>query len=309
MMSGMLRSALLLPILLLAGCAAPPVPPGPSPSASPAAGSSTHTLRVDGRDRTYRRYRPASLPAGPRPLVVVLHGAAGSGEQAERAYGWNAVADRNGFVLAYPDGVNRTWNASPDCCGVAARDQVDDVGFIRRLVAATSAGGPVFVAGISNGALLAYRLACETTIFTGLAAVAGTMINDCPAPHPLSVIHVHGTEDHTIPYAGGPGRRGNNGSGRLPVKIDGPAVPDLVAFWRQVDACPAPAVTTAASVSTALARCPDRRRVELITVAGAGHQWPGAPGPGPLASRLLHLDPPSTALNATEAIWQFFTAP
>jgi polyhydroxybutyrate depolymerase len=261
--------------------------------------------------RTYGVYRPASLPSGPAPLVIVLHGAVGTGAQAEQSYGWDAEADRGGFVAAFPDGVGRTWDASPDCCGKAAADHVDDVGFLTRLVTAVSALVPVdprrvFLTGISNGALMAYRVACSTQVFAAIAPVSGTMINACPSPHPISILHIHGTADRTIPYDGGPGRRDNGGTGRLPVKIDGPAVPDLIARWRTVDGCPAPVVSKAGPVTTSVAHCPSGRVVELITIAGAGHQWPGSPGPGPLASQLLHLDPPSDALNATDTIWRFF---
>ena len=227
---------LMIPVVLLAGCTGSPSPaPTATSSAGPAHGSSAHTLKVGALDRTYRVYRPASLPAGTAaPLVIVLHGAVGSGQQAEQTYGWDAEADRGGFVAAFPDGVGRTWNASPDCCGQAARDQVDDVGFIKQLVATLGSQmridpRRVYATGISNGALLAYRLACDTTIFAAIGPVSGTMINPCPHPAPISIIHIHGTADQTIPYAGGPGRRDNGGTGRLPVKIDGPAVPDLIA--------------------------------------------------------------------------------
>jgi polyhydroxybutyrate depolymerase len=304
------RCPAILAVLMLALGACADGSPAPTPTGTrtsgPPPGRTEHTLRVGDRDRTYLTYRPASAPAT-APLVVVLHGAVGSGKQAEKSYGWDAEADRGGFVVAYPDGVSRTWNASPDCCGVAARDQVDDVGFIKALVAALRPDpARVFVTGISNGALLTYRLACDTTLFAAIGPVAGTMINPCPSPAPTSVIHIHGRDDSTIPYGGGPGRRDNGGTGRLPVKIDGPSVPDLIATWRATDSCPAPKVTTAGVVTTSRATCPGDRAVELITVAGAGHQWPGSAGPGPLASRLLQLDPPSTALNATDTIWQFF---
>jgi polyhydroxybutyrate depolymerase len=308
-------AALLAPLVLVGGCTDGGLPaPVPTAPAGLPAGSSAHTLRVGGLDRTYRVYRPAALPAGaPVPLVIVLHGAVGTGQQAEQAYGWDAEADRGGFVVAFPDGVGRTWNASPDCCGQAARDQVDDVGFMERLVSTLDGRTPieprrVYVTGISNGALLAYRLACDSTLFAAIGPVAGTMINPCPGPAPISVIHIHGKTDRTIPYGGGPGRRDNGGTGRLPVKIDGPAVPDLLARWRAVDSCPAPAETTVGPVTTSTAQCPDGRAVELIAVAGAGHQWPGSAAPGPIAARLLHLDAPSTALNATGTIWRFFAA-
>ena len=161
-------------------------------------------LTVDGRERAYLMYRPATAGQD-APLVVVLHGAAGSGRQAQESYGWDAAADKGGFVVAYPDGVNRTWNAGPGCCGAAARDKVDDVAFITRLVDEIPSVDKkrVYATGISNGAMLAYRLACETGIFAAIGPVAGTMISDCPAPKPLSIIHIHGESDPTIPYAAG----------------------------------------------------------------------------------------------------------
>ena len=305
------RALPLLAVLLLAGCTSPgPAPDLPEPDPGPPVGKSTATLAVDGQDRTYRVYRPADLPTG-APLVIVLHGAAGTGQQAEDAYGWDAVADQKKFLVAYPDGVRRTWNVSPDCCGVAARDDVDDVGFLTRL--ATAFGDRVdprrvYATGISNGALLSYRLACETDTFAAIGPVAGTMINPCPSPKPISIIHIHGTTDPTIPYQGGPGRRSNEGAdARLPAKIDGPAVPSLLETWRKTDACPAPKETKSGAVTRSVAACPGGRAVELITVTGAGHQWPGA-RPAPVAQRMLGLDAPSTALQATPTIADFFLA-
>lgn len=316
--------------LVLTGCtrttpAPDPAPPSPAsspPSAPPSSagpasalpvGRSGGELTVNGQQRTYRMYRPASLPAtGGVPLVVVLHGAVGTGAQAEDAYGWNAQADTGGFLVAYPDGIRRAWNVSPECCGVPARDGIDDVGFIEQLVAAVGRAAPVdprrvYATGISNGAMLSYRLACDTKTFAAIGPVAGTMISPCPRPEPISIIHIHGTQDRTIPYAGGTGRRENAGQGRLPVKIDGPPVPRLLADWRATAGCPQPVETRRGVVTTAVAACPDGRAVQLITIAEAGHQWPGgASKPG--AERLLKLDPPSRALRATPTIWEFFKA-
>jgi polyhydroxybutyrate depolymerase len=306
----MRRLALLLPfILLITACGGGPAKPKPGPT-----GGTDHTIKVGALDRTYRVFRPP-IPGGkPAPLVVVLHGAAGTGRQAEKSYEWDAAATSGGFVAAFPDGIRRTWNASPDCCGVAARDSVDDVGFITAMIADIGRRTPidparVFATGISNGALLTYRLACDTTLFAAIAPVAGTMINPCPAPRPLSVLQIHGKSDQTIPYAGGPGRRDNGGSGRLPVKIDGPGVEALNATWRRTDDCAPPAVTTSGPVTTTLARCPGGRAVELIAIEGAGHQWPGSDGPGPIASHLLQLDPPFMGVDATTTIWRFFERP
>jgi len=261
--------------------------------------SSTHTIPVGGTARTYHLYRPAGL-TGPSPLVVVLHGGFGTGGQAESDYGWDALADEHGFTVAYPDGLDRAWNVGGGCCGRPGATGADDVGFVAEVVADIPDVDParVYATGISNGGMLAYRLACDTTLFAAIGPDSATQLGPCPSPAPVSVIHIHGTADHNIPYDGGPGQG--------VARIDGPPVPDVVASWRAVDGCPAPTATTAGAVTTAVATCPGGRAVELVTIAGAGHQWPGS-APRKLGG-VLGLDPPSTALDATAVIWAFFSA-
>jgi polyhydroxybutyrate depolymerase len=300
-------------LLLIAGCTARPhqdAGPTPGPTSSVVAGRSTGTLDVDGQQRTYRVYRPSNL-TGPAPLVLVLHGAAGTGQQAEDSYGWDAEADSGRFLAVFPDGIRRSWNVDPDCCGASAAQDVDDVAFLTTLAGSFAPlvdHTRIYATGISNGAMMSYRLACDTKIFAAIAPVSGTMINKCAHPAPLSIIAIHGTADRTIPYDGGPGKRDNQGAGaRLPAKIDGPAIPSLMATWRKVDGCPAPESTTTGPVTTSTASCPDNRAIELVTIAGAGHQWPGG-REAPVAQKLLGLDAPSTALAATPTIWKFFSA-
>lgn len=156
-----------------------------------------------------------------------------------------------------------------------------------------------YATGISNGGLLAYRLACDTSDFAAIGPDSATMLGDCPTPAPLSVIHIHGTADTRIPYHGG--------TGEGAAHIDGPAVPDLVATWRATDRCNPPTVTVAGPVTTSTALCDQGRAVELVTIEGAGHQWPGSTGQ-PAVDRVLGIDEPSTALSATGAIWRFFAA-
>jgi polyhydroxybutyrate depolymerase len=289
-----------LSLLPVAGCRAPA-----GVSASGAAvpvGSSAQTLTVGGRERTFHLYRPAALAAR-APLVVMLHGGFGSGTQAEQSYGWDARADTGQFLVAYPDGLDRAWAVGGGCCGESGTTGVNDVGFIVEMVSTLSRQLPVdparvYATGISNGGLLSYRLACDTTVFAAIGPDSATLLGPCPSPAPISVIHIHGTADHNIPYDGGPG----DGFAR----IDGPAVPGVVAQWRDVDQCTQPTVTTAGPVSTSTATCPGGRSVELITIAGAGHQWPGSHRS--LAQRLARTDQPSVALDATDTIWRFFAA-
>jgi polyhydroxybutyrate depolymerase len=278
-------------------------PPPATAAALIPLGSSAHVISVDGATRSYLVYRPAALPAA-APLVVMLHGGFGTASQAEKSYHWDAEADSGHFLVAYPDGLNRAWNAGGGCCGTPGRDGTDDIGFITAMVSAIARAVPVnqdrvYATGISNGGIMAYDLACHTTVFAAIGPDSATELGGCPGPAPVSVIAIHGTADKNIPYDGG----GGDGIAH----IDGPAVPAVNASWRRADGCAAPAVSTAATVTTSVATCPGGRAVELITIAGAGHQWPGAV-PNLIAQRLLHTDPPSTALNATQVIWAFFAA-
>ncbi|MGH2633217.1 MAG: alpha/beta hydrolase family esterase, partial [Tepidiformaceae bacterium] len=189
------------------------------------------------------------------------------------------------------------------CCGQPSQDNVDDIGFITQMVALIDREIPVdpariYATGISNGGIMSYTLACQTTIFAAIGPDSATQLGDCPSPAPVSVVHIHGAADTRIPY--------NGGEGEGVAHINGPAVPVLNATWRKVDGCADPTVTTAPPVTTSIATCPGGRTVELITIAGAGHQWPGATR-NKVAEKLLGTDPPSTALDATKVIWQFFS--
>jgi polyhydroxybutyrate depolymerase len=283
-------AALLGVLLVLSGCSGGHHGEAPVPG-----GTSVHTIAFGGLDRTYRVHTPPG-PAAATPLVVMLHGASGSGEQAEKSYGWDQLADSAHFVVAYPDGVGHTWNGH-GCCGKAMRDNIDDVGFITAMVGQISAGLPidksrVYVAGISNGGIMSYTLACNTGIFAAIGPDSATMLDACTAPHPTSVIHIHGTADQLVPYNGGQGWS----------TVNGPSIADLTAFWRKADQCGPPDVTTKAPLTTSTAACADKRSVVLITIDGGKHQWPGG------TTVLERRDPTSHALNATHTIWQFFAA-
>jgi polyhydroxybutyrate depolymerase len=277
-------------LLVLSGCTGGHHGEAPVPG-----GASVHTIAFGGLDRTYRVHKPPG-PAAAAPLVVMMHGASGTGEQAEKSYGWDQLADSAHFVVAYPDGVGHTWNGH-GCCGKAMRDNIDDVGFITAMVGQISADQPidksrVYAAGMSNGGIMSYTLACNTGIFAAIGPDSATMLDACPAPHPTSVIHIHGTADQLVPYNGGQGW----------TTVNGPSIADLNAFWRKADQCGPPDVTTKAPLTTSTAACADKRSVELITIDGGRHQWPGG------ATLLERRDPTSHTLNATQTIWQFFAA-
>jgi polyhydroxybutyrate depolymerase len=266
--------------------------------------SERRSMTDGGRPRTYRVYRPNGLGRGGTvPLVLVLHGGLGSGAQAEYAYRWNDLADARGVVVAYPDGVGRTWNAGT-CCGPAQRMGVDDVGFLEAVVREIETSeridpARIFVTGVSNGAMMAYRLACDLPgRFAAIGPVAGTMLCDCAAPAPTSVLHIHGLDDANVPFAGGVGARAIQPQVR-------PTVRSVLDVWRRVGGCGPPRVIDAPPVRTEIWSGAGVE-VTLITIAGAGHQWPGGRPSAPRVARVLSLDQPSTALDATTTLWAFF---
>jgi polyhydroxybutyrate depolymerase len=258
-------------------------------------GTSLHTMEFGGLNRSYRIYQPAGLAAA-APLVVMLHGVSGSGEQAENSYGWDPLADSAKFVVAYPDGVGRAWNGH-GCCGQPSRENIDDVGFISAMVGQISATtaidkSRVYATGMSNGGIMTYALACNSSIFAAIGPNSATQLDACAAPHPTSVIHIHGTADRLVPYNGGQGAS----------FVDGPSIADVNAFWRNADHCGAPDITTNAPVTTSAAACADNRSVVLISIDGGRHGWAGG------TTALEGADPMSNALNATATTWQFFAA-
>lgn len=296
----LVAAAAAVTLVLAAGCGARE--PRRAERAGLPDGRSSQTIAVGGANRTFHVYRPAGL-TGPAPLVVMLHGGFGSGRQAERSYGWNARADAGRFVVAYPDGLRRAWSVGGGCCGKPGEQGVDDVAFITAMVGflqRETAIDPkrIYATGISNGGFMSYRLACETTLFAAIGPDAATQLGDCPEPKPISVIHIHGKADTSVRYDG---RRGNG-----PARVDGPAVPEVNKTWRDIGECGKPKVTASGPVTTSTAACPDRRAVTLVTIDGAGHQWPGSTQTR--IQRLVGSDPPSAALDATRTIWRFFSA-
>jgi polyhydroxybutyrate depolymerase len=266
----------------------------------------TFHLSDGSRDRTYLLYRPAQLSRqAPVPLVIMLHGGFGSGSQAKSAYHWDEQADQQGFVVAYPNGIARSWDAGGICCGPALRKKVDDLGFLTRLIDAVSKAENidlqrVYITGMSNGAAMAYRYACEGTYpIAAIGPVAGSFSQPCAKPHPVSVMAIHGLDDQHIPFGGGQGSKGvTNGAWA--------SVPQTLDAFRTVNNCKPPVAQKDGLVHTDISSCEQGREVELITIEGAGHQWPGSKTRKGIVRRLLKGDPPSTAMDATTTLWDFF---
>ena len=269
----------------------------------------------DGRTRRYRTYVPAGLPAGSAvPLVIALHGGLGTSSQFAANSGLNGFADSNRFIAVYPDGIGnqsdgtgyQTWNGGY-CCGPAATQAVDDVAFIRNLVATLRTTMPidprrVYAMGHSNGGILAYKLACELSdVIVAIGFQAGSnVIAGCQPTNPVSVFHLHGTADTNMPINGG---KGSGVSTTIFV-----AARNAVDAMATVNGCnvssPKPLVTTNTDV-TALSwtGCRSNSEVKFVTVKSATHAWMGHAAQS--ASSASYVGEPYQNLDATRAILSF----
>jgi polyhydroxybutyrate depolymerase len=295
---------------------APPSSPAAVAPAVPAIGETIEGSIVtpDGRTRTYRLYVPSKLPTGPVPLLVALHGGTGWGAQFQRNSGFDGLAEANGFLAVFPDGTGvgadgtdlRTWNAGY-CCGSAARNDVDDVAFIDLLIDTIEADYSVdptrvFAAGHSNGGMLSYRLACELSdriVAVGLQA--GSLgVDACDPAQPVSLLHIHGTEDANHPIEGGVG----------PNSISGVSYRSADESVRTVAAALACSIDPATSVSpdnpdlqySTWSECDGGVEVQLLAVTGATHAWMGHVPSNPSA------DPAYADLDASLAVLEFLLA-
>lgn len=279
-----------------------------------AAGSTAHSITIDGTTRTYRTYVPKSLDRAKKaPLVVMLHGGFGSAKQAEATYEWDQFADDAGFIVVYPDGTGqgprgnfaRSWNAGT-CCGIAMKSKVDDVLFLAQLVAAVQVNNAIdprrqFVAGMSNGAMMAQRMACETRVFAAMASVAGAQMVPCDTAAPTSTMFVHGSEDTHVPLDGSAG----TGRGKVPAHL---AFADTADAWVKRNDCGNALTRDNAELALTSWICANGIGVETIIVDGAGHQWPGAAKLTAGEREELDVDQTSQRFFTTGAIWSFFAA-
>jgi polyhydroxybutyrate depolymerase len=299
----------------------------------PSSALSDETIALDhgGRSRHYVLHVPRTAvstvsktddaatlyPSASRALVVSLHGGGGHAEGVANQTGFSALADREGFVVVYPDGVDKGWNdGRAGVPSTAVKENVDDVGFLTAVLDDVARRvsidpGRVFVNGISNGAFMSARFACErSSRVAAIGLVAGSvgpeLLASCKLSRPVSVIAFLGTADPLVPYEGGvvhlgPFERGQTASAADSIRafrtqngcgvIRSMAVPD---------ADPADGTTARAEASL----CAENTSVELYTIEGGGHTWPG--GKAYLPARIVGKV--SRDVDATATMWAFFVA-
>ena len=255
--------------------------------------------------------------SGRRPLVVAFHGGSADGTAMRKLTNLDARADRDGWVVAYPNGVEGHWN---DGRGVdsypAHRDDVDDVGFVSRLVdhlveTARVDRQRVYATGFSNGGMFVHRLAmARPGLVAAIAPVAGTIARPLldPGPQaPVPVLMIHGTADRMVSYHGGPVGGPSESRGQVS------SVEETAARWRAANRCAEEPEQetlphrdeddpTRVRVATWRAAGPDGADVVVVTVVEGGHTWPG----GLQYRPQRFIGHTARDLTASDAIVEFF---
>jgi len=257
------------------------------------------------------------------PLVIVLHGRGvdGEGMIIVTRKGFDRLAERDAFIVVYPDGIELNWNdgrRDAEADDRAHRENIDDVGFIAALtdmIVRDYNADPcrVYVTGISNGAILSYRLACELSHrIAAIAPVDGNIpllfIDDCSPSRHVPVLAINNVDDPVVPFEGGEiyGHFGREMLGKV-MSVD-----QSVGYWVKKNGCsPVPVVTEEPdrdpTDGTRVTRKvyvneDDGTEVILYVVDGGGHTWPG--GIQYLPSRVIGKT--SRDIDASEVIWSFF---
>jgi len=246
---------------------------------------------------------------GPAPTIIVLHGATSTAAWTAEHSGFAEAAAAHRFTAVFPQGIRKQWNDGRE----ARAADIDDVGFLQRLVSALAGRGiadpaQVYLAGISNGGMMTFRMLCEASeLFAGAATVIANMPARigarCAPRKPVPVVMFNGTADPLVPYDGG-------GVGFAGLRGSVWAAEETAEFMADVNACAAaralPLPTSARSGHVQVTRlewtfCRTGSPVALYRFDGGGHQVPGQRSFLP-----LFLGRGYRALHAADEAFAFF---
>lgn len=286
---------------------------GPVPDPVPGPGDFTRVLAFDGRTRNYLLHVPPSAAPDP-PLVLAFHGVPSGPEEIRSITGFDALADREGLVVAYPQAVDDWWTGCANCNSRAFLLNIDDVGFVEALIRQLEADagidpGRVYAAGFSNGALFAQRLACDAAdriaafASVGATALEPGAVPPCEPGARVPIVFFHGSLDPSFPPDG-------RTFGNPPTEVSTLTIDETLAAWVERNGCqPAtPERTDLPDVEvdgTTAARetwsgC-GRGDLSFYEITGGGHTWPGSP-----VDFNDFLGPDSRDVAASEVIVDFF---
>ena len=284
-----------------------------------------YKLTWEGYERSYWLYTPTARKLSPKvPVVFVIHGGGGYAQNMPKftKKRFHRLADREGFLVVYPQGYGNQWNDGRDPQRYASlrkhpafQENLDDVGFFMQILNELDRKHKidrrkVFACGNSNGGFMSNRLICDRPdVFRGVGVITATMdigyLPNCNPDRPAGLVIMNGTKDGGIPYEGG--KQMVYGIQRGEVL----STDDYASFWVKHNKCQTqkPNVHlpdqdgdgTHVTIQE-YTDCEDRSRVVLYTIHEGGHTWPGA------KSLLYEMIAGKTTMeiNACDILWEFF---
>jgi len=306
-------------------------------------GNYSLTLKHDGLQREYIVFVPSGYTAEDEvSLVLALHGGGGNIKDADNYFGLSEKAEEEGFILVYPQGTGNevlgtkygSWNAW-ECCEPALSNNVDDVGFIAKLIKEIKTNYSidskrVYVTGMSNGGQMSYKLACELSNVVAAVAPVGSIVysENCEGERLVPIIHLQGVEDKCSLWEGGVcsecmtsffnriGVPGEFSKGRSCLSVEG-----YVELWRKRNACASERTVTYQERGAVCYEYEDcGADVVFCKDESLGHAWPGREtnsaaacekNPNGVLCRAWVEEiegDPSVDLPANDMIWDFFMA-
>ncbi|MGC8739172.1 MAG: alpha/beta hydrolase family esterase [Candidatus Hydrogenedens sp.] len=262
-------------------------------------------ITVDGETRYYRLHTPPNLdPTTPVPLLIALHQFSDTARGMEKLTRFNQLADKENFIVVYPQGKWRIWKTDP----LPNRD----TRFLEVLIDNLLSKYPIqqnkiFATGASAGGMMIQAFACYSRTLAGIAPVMGSMTRNYAEERKpqrnIPVLIIHGTADPVVPFNGG---ETNAGPGRRPVFL---SAEDNAEWWAKQYGYSGETIITQLpdtnpndTFSTEVINYNCDPPVFLYKIIGGGHTWPGTKNFYPQ----FIIGPTAPEPNASQIIWNFF---
>ncbi|HEX3821787.1 MAG TPA: PHB depolymerase family esterase [Candidatus Sulfotelmatobacter sp.] len=283
------------------------------PCNSPA-GTTCYSLAVNGVMRTYALHVPANFQKNIGALVLVLHGSGGNGLGIESSTGFSTLSDQDGFAVAYPDGLVEPSEGVPDWA-YFFNDFTDDVGFFRQFIPTLQANVEpdpkrIFVTGFSAGAFMSHRLGVQASdLIAGIGVAEGAISSTAvqqPVPAalgPVSVVILHGDQDHTVFYCGS--------------QTDA-SQEDTFNYWTSTSANSCSTLDTQSAlcdsqgnITTVVEKdataCSGNTEVKFYKLIGGTHAWNTGPMDVPGNAPYNPDFDSTTGITTRDIVWNFFS--
>ncbi len=280
-------------------------------------GDMTMSVEVDGIEREYFVHIPEGYNSEELfPVVFVLHGGGGNAEKLGRYTGFTKLADQEKFIVVYPQGYDKHWNdGRKNIKSKAHEEDINDIKFFNEMIKALNLlfkidESRIYAVGISNGAMMSFRIACELSDkFAAIAAIAGScpeVLSECTPENPISILIINGTDDPLVPFHGGNVKVFKKTRGKILSTME--TIKKFVLYnecgIKPVNFYDIDTVKDDDMIVHVQEYKNEKTGVEVVLykIEGGGHTWPGKKQYAPK----FMIGKTNKDIDATEVIWNFF---